>query len=103
MMEKFVEWLGVDYFNEISRAMQNGYEFEPIGKLDLVIHDDLDGVDFGLSTQAKNALKKANIETLGDLVRFSRSELYHIQGLSKSSAYKVIMGLREFGLEMRRD
>jgi len=57
--------------------------------------------DINLSVRALNCLKRAAVETLGDLVKQKESELMSIRNFGKKSMTEVIDKLRDFGLALK--
>lgn len=66
-------------------------------KLEISI-DDLD-----LSVRAYNCLKRANINTLGDLVEKTELEMMKIRNLGKKSLKEVTDKIKELGLKFREE
>ncbi|MEB3197055.1 MAG: DNA-directed RNA polymerase subunit alpha [Candidatus Sericytochromatia bacterium] len=64
---------------------------------------DLSIEELELSVRAYNCLKRANIYTVGDLLKKSERELMDIKNFGKKSADEVIERLRAFGYSMARD
>jgi DNA-directed RNA polymerase subunit alpha len=56
-----------------------------------------------LSVRAYNCLKRANIYTVGDLLKKSERELMDIKNFGKKSADEVIERLKAFGYSMAKD
>ena len=61
----------------------------------------IDELDF--SVRAYNCLKRANINTLGDLVEKSETEMMKIRNLGKKSLKEVMDKIKEMGLRFRDD
>lgn len=51
-----------------------------------------------LSTKSYNALKSKNINTIGELLRLSKKELYNIRNLGNTGIEIIIISLRKLGL-----
>ena len=56
--------------------------------------------DLELSVRAYNCLKRASINSLGELLRKSEHDLLSIKNFGKKSSDEVIEKLREFGMEL---
>jgi len=63
------------------------------------LETSIDDLDF--SVRAYNCLKRANINTLGDLVEKSESEMMKIRNLGKKSLKEVIDKIKDMGLKFR--
>ena len=61
----------------------------------------IDELDF--SVRAYNCLKRANINTLGDLTEKSELEMMKIRNLGKKSLKEVIDKIKDMGLRFRED
>ncbi|MDD3391973.1 MAG: DNA-directed RNA polymerase subunit alpha [Bacilli bacterium] len=59
--------------------------------------------DLDFSVRAYNCLKRANINTLGDLVEKSEIEMMKIRNLGKKSLKEVIDKIKEMGLKFREE
>ena len=57
--------------------------------------------DLDFSVRAYNCLKRANINTLGDLVEKSELEMMKIRNLGKKSLKEVIDKIKDMGLKFR--
>ena len=57
--------------------------------------------DLELSARSSNCLKRAGIQTLGDLVQKDISELIQIKNFGKKSADEINGKLKQFGLELK--
>ncbi|MEB3285071.1 MAG: DNA-directed RNA polymerase subunit alpha [Candidatus Sericytochromatia bacterium] len=106
----------------LSKAAESLIEqFRPFALLgrdeaDFAIHDhgagastgaasplDLSIEELELSVRAYNCLKRANIYTVGDLLKRSERELMDIKNFGKKSADEVIERLKAFGYSMAKD
>ena len=76
-------------------VMSAKQEFSKLKKLETSI-DDLD-----FSVRAYNCLKRANINTLGDLVDKSELEMMKIRNLGKKSFKEVMDNIKDMGLRFR--
>ena len=65
------------------------------------LETSIDDLDF--SVRAYNCLKRANINTLGDLVDKSELEMMKIRNLGKKSLKEVLEKVRDLGLVLRDD
>lgn len=59
----------------------------------------IDDLDF--SVRAYNCLKRANVNTLGDLTEKTELEMMKIRNLGKKSLKEVIDKIKEMGLRFR--
>ena len=64
-----------------------GLLMDPISKLDLTV-------------RAENCLRADDIETIGQLVSFTRNELYKIPNLGKNSLCEIVEALARHGLKL---
>lgn len=64
---------------------------------------DLSIEELDLSVRAYNCLKRANIYTVGDLLKKTERELMDIKNFGKKSADEVIERLKAFGFSMAKD
>jgi DNA-directed RNA polymerase subunit alpha len=62
---------------------------------------DMKVEDLNLSVRALNCLKRAGVETLGELIQEKESELMSIRNFGRKSMTEVIDKLKEFGLTLR--
>ncbi len=60
-------------------------------------------VDLGFSCRTFNVLKRADIETIGDLVEYTEDELLHIRNLGKACLREIKDKLNHFGLCLTED
>ena len=60
--------------------------------------DDLD-----LSARSYNCLKRANIETIDQLLNTSKSALEHVRNFGKVSTGEVISKLAAYGYSLKKD
>ena len=58
--------------------------------------------ELDLSVRSKNCLKRANIYTLGDLIRKSEDEMMKVRNLGRKSLKEIIQKLHERGLDLNR-
>ncbi|MEG2250513.1 MAG: DNA-directed RNA polymerase subunit alpha [Bacilli bacterium] len=65
------------------------------------LETSIDDLDF--SVRAFNCLKRANINTLGDLVEKSELEMMKIRNLGKKSLKEVIDKIKDMGLKFREE
>lgn len=61
-------------------------------------HTSISIEELELSVRAYNCLKRANINSLGELLKLSYDDLMNIKNFGKKSADEVIERLRQFGL-----
>lgn len=78
----------IEEFDEIENVVVNNVEQMKIEELQL-------------SVRAYNGLKRAEIHTLGDLMKLSLSELEKIKNLGKVSLSEIIKTLKEYGYDGR--
>ena len=65
------------------------------------LETSIDDLDF--SVRAYNCLKRAGVNTLGDLTAKSEVEMMKIRNLGKKSLKEVIDKIKEMGLKFRED
>ncbi len=82
---------------DITGIMNAKQEDSKLKKLETSI-DDLD-----FSVRAYNCLKRANINTLGDLTEKSELEMMKIRNLGKKSLKEVIDKIKDMGLKFREE
>lgn len=82
---------------DITGIMNAKQEDSKLKKLETSI-DDLD-----FSVRAYNCLKRAGVNTLGDLTSKSELEMMKIRNLGKKSLKEVIDKIKEMGLKFRED
>lgn len=82
---------------DITGIMNAKQEDSKLKKLETSI-DDLD-----FSVRAYNCLKRANINTLGDLTEKSELEMMKIRNLGKKSLKEVMDKIKDMGLRFRED
>lgn len=63
-------------------------------------HGSISIEELELSVRAYNCLKRANINSLGELLKLSYDDLMNIKNFGKKSADEVIERLRQFGLAL---
>ena len=95
LIEHFKIIAKVDDIEDITGVMSAKQEDSKLKKLETSI-DDLD-----FSVRAYNCLKRANINTLGDLVEKSELEMMKIRNLGKKSLKEVIVKIKDMGLKFR--
>ena len=83
--------------SDITGIMNAKQEDNKIKKLETSI-DDLD-----FSVRAYNCLKRAGVNTLGDLTAKSEIEMMKIRNLGKKSLKEVIEKVKDMGLKFRED
>jgi len=83
--------------SDITGIMNAKQEDTKMKKLETSI-DDLD-----FSVRAYNCLKRAGVNTLGDLTAKSEIEMMKIRNLGKKSLKEVIEKVKEMGLKFRED
>jgi len=98
----------IDHFSQIAAVAG-----QPMVSTTQVIFDDSDAVieetsdepemtidDLELSVRAYNCLKRASINSLGELLKKSEHDLLSIKNFGKKSSDEVIEKLKEFGLSL---
>lgn len=95
LIEHFKIIAKVDDIEDITGVMSAKQEDSKLKKLETSI-DDLD-----FSVRAYNCLKRANINTLGDLVEKSELEMMKIRNLGQKSLKEVIDKIKDMGLKFR--
>jgi DNA-directed RNA polymerase subunit alpha len=63
-------------------------------------HSSISIEELELSVRAYNCLKRANINSLGELLKLTYDDLMNIKNFGKKSADEVIERLRQFGLTL---
>ena len=82
---------------DVTGIMNAKQEDSKLKKLETSI-DDLD-----FSVRAYNCLKRAGVNTLGDLTAKSEVEMMKIRNLGKKSLKEVIDKIKDMGLRFRED
>ena len=59
--------------------------------------------DMELSVRSYNCLKRANINTVQDLIKKSKSDMLKVRNLGLKSIEEVIQKLESYGLALRAD
>lgn len=57
--------------------------------------------DMDLSVRSYNCLKRANIQTVGDLTRKTEEDMLKVRNLGRKSLDEVIARLESFGLGLK--
>lgn len=63
--------------------------------------DDTPLEALGLSTRSYNCLKRANIDTLGDIINMYEYELRQIRNLGNKAADEIIRMVKRYGVSMK--
>ena len=58
--------------------------------------------ELDLSVRSYNCLKRAGINTVGDLTQKNEEEMMRVRNLGRKSLKEVVQKLREIGLDLRR-
>ena len=58
--------------------------------------------ELDLSVRSYNCLKRAGINTVGDLIQKNEEEMMRVRNLGRKSLKEVIQKLRERGLDLKR-
>lgn len=56
--------------------------------------------ELGLTVRSYNCIKKVGINTIGDLIKYSKEDLKKIKNLGNKSAKEIIEKMKEYGYEM---
>ena len=94
-----IEHLGL--FRALNDA-DSGLNFtsvEPVSEQDSKLSTQIEELDFSVRTY--NCLKRAQINTVGDLVARSMDEMIKVRNLGKKSLEEIIEKLEEMGLHLR--
>lgn len=59
--------------------------------------------ELGLTVRSYNCLKKAEVNTIGDLKKLSRDDLKKVKNLGNKSAKEIIEKMKEYGYDMSSD
>lgn len=86
----------VDGMNSIA-VMESKKEDENTKKLEMII-EDLD-----LSVRSFNCLKRAGINTVGDLTKKSKEDMIKVRNMGSKSIEEVVKKLEELGFKLRDD
>lgn len=97
LIEHFNILTELSEISDMTGIMTAKQEDSKLKKLETSI-DDLD-----FSVRAYNCLKRAGINTLGDLTEKSELEMMKIRNLGKKSLKEVIDKIKELGLKFRED
>ena len=62
---------------------------------------DMNIDDMDLSVRSYNCLKRANIQTVGDLTRKTEEDMHKVRNLGRKSLDEVIARLESFGLGLK--
>lgn len=62
---------------------------------------DMNIDDMDLSVRSYNCLKRANIQTVGDLTRKTEEDMLKVRNLGRKSLDEVIARLESFGLGLK--
>lgn len=89
-----------DAFAELAREPGAGAAKEAKGEERRPQPTDMSIEELELSVRAYNCLKRANIYTVGDLLKKTERELLEIKNFGKKSADEVIERLRAYGFHM---
>ena len=94
----------VDHFNVIQNLNEYIQEREyMIQKEEKVTNSKLDMKieDLDLSVRSYNCLKRANINTVGELTQKTEEEMMKVRNLGRKSLKEVVQKLREIGLDLK--
>lgn len=95
----------VEHFEVVSKlnemVVQENYMYEREEK---VSNKKLDKKieELDLSVRSYNCLKRAGINTVGDLTQKNEEEMMRVRNLGRKSLKEVVQKLREIGLDLRR-
>ena len=68
-----------------------------------VLQNNADIVELDLSVRSYNCLRRARINTIGELKTKTRSDLLKIRNMGRKSAKAIIEKLREIGIELQEE
>ncbi len=95
----------IDHYKAIATSLN---EFVPnvsfmTQKEEKVTNDKLDKKieDLDLSVRSYNCLKRANINTVGELTQKTEEEMMKVRNLGRKSLKEVVLKLREIGLDLK--
>lgn len=94
----------IDHFNVISQLndiiSNQNYMYEPEEKIaNKKLEKKIEELD--LSVRSYNCLKRAGINTVGELTQKTSEEMMRVRNLGRKSLKEVIQKLHEIGLELR--
>lgn len=90
----------VSHLNEM--VVQENYMYEREEKVsNKKFEKKIEELD--LSVRSYNCLKRAGINTVGDLTQKTEEEMMRVRNLGRKSLKEVVQKLREIGLDLRRD
>lgn len=76
-------------------------EDDPKGEHDFVLDSKIETLDFSVRTY--NCLKRAGINSIGDLIAHSETDMMKVRNLGKKSLEEVILKLEEMGLNLSEE
>ena len=89
----------ISHLNEI--VIQEQYMYEREEKVsNKKFEKKIEELD--LSVRSYNCLKRAGINTVGDLTQKNEEEMMRVRNLGRKSLKEVVQKLREIGLDLRR-
>ncbi len=94
----------VDHFNVIAKInetiIEQNYMYEPEEKVtNKKLEKKIEDLD--LSVRSYNCLKRAGINTVGELTQKTEEEMMRVRNLGRKSLKEVIQKLREIGLHLK--
>lgn len=94
----------IDHFNVISSinevVQEQEYMYEPEEKVaNKILEKKIDDLD--LSVRSYNCLKRAGINTVGELTQKTEEEMMRIRNLGRKSLKEIVTKLREIGLHLK--
>lgn len=90
--------------SRIGYAILLGIEPEPYNTDELIIPEDLSTIkieDLNLSVRTTNVIKRANINTLEDLVNLSNEDICNIPIIGKKGIIEILEFLNKYDLKLR--
>jgi DNA-directed RNA polymerase subunit alpha len=94
----------IDHFNVIAKIneaiIEQNYMYEPEEKVtNKKLEKKIEDLD--LSVRSYNCLKRAGINTVGELTQKTEEEMMRVRNLGRKSLKEVIQKLREIGLHLK--
>nr|YP_009701082.1 RNA polymerase alpha subunit [Parasitaxus usta]QEQ14287.1 RNA polymerase alpha subunit [Parasitaxus usta] len=110
LIELFLPFLSAEQqtIDEINNKNHNTYPFLPLSHVSTDTRRTKEGVNLsaifidqlvGLPPRVYNCLRNAHINTLSDLLKYSREDLMKIERLGKHSVEQILEVLRNFGIK----
>ncbi len=88
----------MDIGNRLEQLRPQEEEVEPEEEVEDVVHNDNEKIDeLDLTVRSSNCLKKAGLDTVGELAKMSADELMKIKNLGRKSYEEIMEKMRERG------